>query len=186
MIETSLVHIYNMASPAQFVGCGAMVEGGYIATCRHVWRKASDEQGVVTVAFPYAIEDQKPAARPGTLADACETDANEPVVDLVLLRVDDPPDKLRGTGLQITRDPDFESGEAYALARIPTKKNRNADKGRDRAIAPPGWLAQFRRWRHGAILAGKRFERIAGDLEESAKARRPRSDRRCQGQAGRR
>jgi hypothetical protein len=40
MIETGLVYLCAATPAKQFVGCGAVVEGGYIATCRHVWRDA--------------------------------------------------------------------------------------------------------------------------------------------------
>ena len=118
-----LVHIYHIDAPEQLIGCGAMVEGGYIATCRHVWKDAGgDDRETVTVAFPYALENKKPALRPATLVDACETAPDEPEADLVLLRVADTPAKLRGAGLKITRDADFESGEAYAFAWIGSKE----------------------------------------------------------------
>jgi hypothetical protein len=47
-IETALVHIHSLADPENFIGCGAIVEGGYIATCRHVWRKAGGRRAKVT------------------------------------------------------------------------------------------------------------------------------------------
>ena len=102
MSITELVHIYHVDAPEQLIGCGAMVEGGYVATCRHVWKDAGGEdREMVTVAFPYALENKKPALRPATLADKCETDQDEPDADLVLLRVADTPAKLRGAGLRI-------------------------------------------------------------------------------------
>jgi hypothetical protein len=56
MIETALVYIHAVAPASRFVGCGALVEGGYIATCRHVWRMATGEsnQARVEIIYPYA------------------------------------------------------------------------------------------------------------------------------------
>ncbi len=60
-LETSLVHVCHAADPGQFVGCGAIVEGGYIATCRHVWRDAGGATGAVVIVFPRSLkEDRKP------------------------------------------------------------------------------------------------------------------------------
>jgi hypothetical protein len=42
MIEQALVYIYSMNPARRFIGCGALVEGGYVATCRHVWRMATE------------------------------------------------------------------------------------------------------------------------------------------------
>jgi hypothetical protein len=44
MIEQSLVYIHSTTPAPRFVGCGTLVEGGYVATCRHVWRMAVGEQ----------------------------------------------------------------------------------------------------------------------------------------------
>jgi tetratricopeptide (TPR) repeat protein len=144
MSITELVHIYHVDAPEQLIGCGAMVEGGYIATCRHVWQDAGgDKRESVMVAFPYALENKKPALRPATLADACETDPDEPDVDLVLLRVADTPAKLRGAGLKITRDADFESGDAYAFAWIGTKEKNVPVDGRIASVVDDEGLRNF-------------------------------------------
>jgi len=41
MVENGLVYIYGIKPTKRFVGCGALIEGGLIATCRHVWREAT-------------------------------------------------------------------------------------------------------------------------------------------------
>jgi tetratricopeptide (TPR) repeat protein len=144
MSITELVHIYHVDAPEQLIGCGAMVEGGYIATCRHVWKDAGgDDRETVTVAFPYALENRKPALRLATLADACETAPDEPEADLVLLRVADTPAKLRGAGLHITRDADFESGDAYAFAWIGTKEKNVPVDGRIASVVDDEGVRNF-------------------------------------------
>jgi hypothetical protein len=121
MIETSLVHIYSMATPEQFVGCGAMVEGGYIATCRHVWHDAGgDEHGAVTVAFPRSRDgDGDPVRATARLVDACDKDQDGRAPDLVLLRAEEP--SPRGLELQIARQERFEHGPGFAIAVLPSR-----------------------------------------------------------------
>src|SRR3954471_24074248 len=36
VIESALIYIHALPPAKRFVGCGALVEGGYVATCRHV------------------------------------------------------------------------------------------------------------------------------------------------------
>ncbi len=111
MIETGLVYIYSV-SAHDFIGCGALVEGGYIATCRHVWRDATgsesreaDDPPKVAIEFA-AAQDGGTAFRAG-LADACEgLDARAP--DLVLLKPDLIPDGIMR--LQLARRADYEIG----------------------------------------------------------------------------
>ena len=69
-IETGLVYIYSVAPARAFIGCGALIEGGYIATCRHVWHGAKTRGSPeVEIEFPAAEVDGIPC-RAG-LADAC-------------------------------------------------------------------------------------------------------------------
>jgi hypothetical protein len=57
MIETALVYIRKADETKAFVGCGALVEGPYIATCRHVWRDADGEaNGGVEIVFPRSLK----------------------------------------------------------------------------------------------------------------------------------
>ena len=75
MLETTLVYIYSAGS--DFIGCGALVEGGYIATCRHVWRDAIDSDGVgaseppqAEIKFPF-VKGQGGSCH-ARLADDCD------------------------------------------------------------------------------------------------------------------
>jgi hypothetical protein len=109
MIETALVYIYSVRR--DFIGCGALVEGGYISTCRHVWRDAIEESeeanksSEVEIEFPFA-QDGGTAHR-AMLADICEgLDTRKP--DLVLLRPDCIPAGIMS--VQLARETEFETG----------------------------------------------------------------------------
>ena len=99
MIEHSLVYIHATKPTRRFVGCGALVEGGYVATCRHVWKMATEaaaksepsEPLRVEVEYPHALRNGVPTRYPAQIADACENDASSPHLDLVLLQPDDVP-----------------------------------------------------------------------------------------------
>jgi hypothetical protein len=90
MIQTALVYIYSVSTTREFVGCGALVEGGYIATCRHVWRDATafenGETGKsfeVEIEFPFGKKETAGVApaRRARLADACgEAEDFAPVI----------------------------------------------------------------------------------------------------------
>ena len=126
MIETSLVHIYPLDDRDTFVGCGAIVEGGYIATCRHVWRDAGGDaadNGSVTIVFPRSFEEDGGAvACRADLEDLCD-DAGARAPDLVVLR----PAKLPNDVYQlpIARHERFEIGEAFAIAVLPSRDFRD-------------------------------------------------------------
>lgn len=125
MIEASLVHIHMLGQDGQFVGCGALVEGGYLATCRHVWRDAGGpdaKDGAVKIIFPQLYENGVPAERTATLADSCDMDELGRRPDLVLLSVVELPTAAALSTLSVVRDRDFEHGEAQAFARIPTRE----------------------------------------------------------------
>ena len=64
MTDTALVYIRKADETREFAGCGALMEGPYIATCRHVWRDAEgDANGGVIVEFPRSLDDSgAPAA----------------------------------------------------------------------------------------------------------------------------
>jgi hypothetical protein len=127
MIEHSLVYIHATKPTRHLVGCGALVEGGYVATCRHVWKMATDaaaksepsEPLRVEVEYPRVLRDGTALRSPAHLADACESDAGSP--DLVLLQ----PDEIPVTGamvLQLAIKEGNEIGEGFAIAGV---------KGRD-------------------------------------------------------
>jgi tetratricopeptide (TPR) repeat protein len=116
MLKESLVYIRKASGGEVFVGCGAFVEQNLIATCRHVWRDAGDGAEAV---FPHIKRGGGAATSTLELIDACKaTDGDDP--DVVLLRATNPPDGL--TPLQIARGEAYETGDARALARLPTRK----------------------------------------------------------------
>jgi hypothetical protein len=123
MIETGLVYIYSLPPARDFIGCGALVEGGYIATCRHVWRDAivseneeTVEPSEVEVEFPFAEGDG--VACRARLADACEgLEARAP--DLVLLKPDGIPNGMMS--LQLAREPEFETGPGQCHCCLRTR-----------------------------------------------------------------
>ncbi|MDQ6869501.1 MAG: hypothetical protein M3178_14420 [Pseudomonadota bacterium] len=113
MIESGLVYIYSVTPARTFKGCGALIEGGYIATCRHVWHDAIDSESEAT-RKPRQVEIEFPFAQAcrAQLADACEgLDARAP--DLVLLKPDIIPGGI--LTLQLTRSSRFESGAGHAF-----------------------------------------------------------------------
>jgi len=111
-----LVYIRKVGGGEAFVGCGAFVEQNMIVTCRHVWRDAGERGEAV---FPFLKRGGVAATSALALIDGCKaTDGDDP--DVVLLRAADPPEEL--TELQIARDKDYETGEARALARLPTRR----------------------------------------------------------------
>jgi len=139
MIEQALVYIYS-AKPAQrFVGCGALVEGGYVATCRHVWRMATNAAKAepngplrVEVEYPRARPDGAAVRRPAQLVDACECRTG-PSPDLVLLL----PDEIPAAGariLQLASQDKFQVGKGYAIAGL-VRDEKNPNIPRDVKIS---------------------------------------------------
>ena len=120
MIEQALVYIYSVDPVRRFIGCGALVEGGYLATCRHVWRDAAkpDAGGSLTaeIEYPRARENGGPVRRTAQLADSCEVAADTPP-DLVLLRPDGVPAAGART-LTLASHERFQSGPGYAIAGL--------------------------------------------------------------------
>ena len=55
MIETALVYILKADGSNAFVACGTLVNGPYIATCRHVWREADGEKHGAVIAEFFGI-----------------------------------------------------------------------------------------------------------------------------------
>jgi tetratricopeptide (TPR) repeat protein len=143
MIEQALVYIYSANSARRFVGCGALVEGGYVATCRHVWRMATgvtkaEANGPqrVEVEYPRAREEGGAVRRPARLVDACEG-ATDPSPDLVLLL----PDEIPVAGVTILRlasHERFQAGRGYAIAGL-TRDEKKPNTPRDAKI--PGTIA---------------------------------------------
>ena len=115
MIEGALVYLLTASRPNAFVGCGAVIEGELIATCRHVWHDAiakAPEGALPLVEFPRAATDARRYDL--TLADACEDE--EPIPDLVLLR---PAAIPPGTPvLQLAMKEMYQTGDAAGRARV--------------------------------------------------------------------
>src|SRR5260370_6591330 len=143
MIEQALVYIHSAKPARRFVGCGALVEGGYVATCRHVWRmatgavKAEPNQPLrVEVEYPRSRQDGGTVRRPAQLVDACEGLAN-PSPDLVLLLPDEIP-TIGVTILQLASHDRFQVGEGYAIAGL-VRDEKKPSAPRDVKI--PGTIA---------------------------------------------
>lgn len=123
MVETGLVYIYSISPARAFRGCGALLEGGYVATCRHVWRIAapagrppSNEPAEVEIEFPRRKDNQGIAFKSrASLADSCEG-LEVPAPDLVLLKPLDIPSGVETVPL--ARHHSSEVGAAYALAGL--------------------------------------------------------------------
>ncbi|BAU89633.1 hypothetical protein MPPM_1028 [Methylorubrum populi] len=120
MIEKSLVYIHAAHGAQGFKGCGVLVEGPYVATCRHVWRMATESRGgsavdAVTIEYPHAYRQNERFRTTARLADACEAEDGPPQ-DIVLLAVDEIPAGI--LPLQLAFDARYEIGEAVAVAGL--------------------------------------------------------------------
>jgi hypothetical protein len=109
--------VYSITPTRRFVGCGALVEGGYVATCRHVWAEAVKGQpdgAEVEIEYPHAAwEKGAVPRRSAALADACNrTDGPPP--DLVLLSPNEIPGGVMT--LPVAVDDRFQVGAGYAHA----------------------------------------------------------------------
>jgi hypothetical protein len=119
-VETGLVYIYRLSPTKEFIGCGALVEGSYVATCRHVWRDATDGdvKAEVEIEYPHSYRDGHTVTTTAGLIDLCEL-TDRPSPDLVLLK----PAWIPGDAmtLQLAADDYHETGVGYAhawLARV--------------------------------------------------------------------
>jgi tetratricopeptide (TPR) repeat protein len=120
MIEQGLVYIHSAKPPGHFVGCGALVEGGYVATCRHVWEaaiKESDtgEEPSVDVEYPFSREDGSPPKRRARLVDDC-LDSTKGNPDLVLLEPEAIPSDMMT--LQVAAHERYEIGNAHGIVGV--------------------------------------------------------------------
>ncbi|MDA8051948.1 MAG: trypsin-like peptidase domain-containing protein [Rhodospirillales bacterium] len=134
MIETGLIYIYAPGSQRRFVGCGALVEGSYVATCRHVWESATNgaaEPPAVEIEFPFAHEGGAAVTSSAGLADECAA-LGGPPPDLVLLRPETIPSGVMT--LQLAVSEAFETGEGYAHAGVAGRDRRNPATVRDLQI----------------------------------------------------
>jgi tetratricopeptide (TPR) repeat protein len=123
MIETGLVYVHSTKPTRRFVGCGALIEGGYVATCRHVWGIAT-EAGVkahpewkpeVEIEFPGSWQDGTTIRHVASFVDLCErVDGRSP--DFVLLLPKGIPGNV--ITLQLATEDRFEVGEGYTRAGL--------------------------------------------------------------------
>jgi tetratricopeptide (TPR) repeat protein len=122
MTDTALVYIRKADETREFAGCGALIEGPYIATCRHVWRDAEgDLNGGVIVEFPRSLDGGGAPKRQSVgMADACN--AMTPAPDLVLLSVGQLPAGVYP--LPVATEDRFETGSGRIHA---FKKSKNSD-----------------------------------------------------------
>ena len=124
MVETALVYIHRIRPAKGFIGCGAVLVGDYIATCRHVWRDATagfadgtDGEPTVEIEYPDCWRDGARETSAAVLADPCRAGSDGPEPDLVLLRPAGLPAKAsRLTPASLER---YETGAGYALAGLP-------------------------------------------------------------------
>ena len=104
------------------LGCGVLVEGALILTCRHV--VAQEGNSIVpdqtfTISFPHcATPTDKPFETTATIIDACH--GGQPNVDLVVLQPHRKPKLMR---LQLAIDEDYEAGEAYVATALILEEN---------------------------------------------------------------
>ena len=114
MIEESLVYICADAAGKEHIGCGVTIEGGLIATCRHVWAKAGDSP---FVRFPRVNSAE--ALQRLTLVDDCQDEGDPP--DCVLLRPALMPSGVLPVSLALKDR--LETGEAECCAYLQRNKN---------------------------------------------------------------
>lgn len=121
MIESGLVYIHSDKASNGFSGCGALVEGPFVVTCRHVWEQAQQAAhgGPVLVCFPPPKGKGKPVFEDATLADECDPGGSRP--DLVILKVEVP---LESSALSVARAGAVGSGPAKALAGLQGRDKR--------------------------------------------------------------
>ena len=148
MIETGLVYIYSVSPARAFKGCGALLDGGYIATCRHVWsiaapagQQPSSEPAEVEIVFPFGTKEKAGdgdkyvvPARKARLADACELlDGTSP--DLVFLALVEPRSQPSGVfPLQPAAHDRFETGAGFAHVGLIGRDKANPGRVSDARV----------------------------------------------------
>ncbi|MCA3425106.1 MAG: tetratricopeptide repeat protein, partial [Roseomonas sp.] len=148
MIEESLVYICADAAGKEHIGCGVTIEGGLIATCRHVWRDVG-----LTPHVHFPRSNSAEALQPLTLADDCQDEGAPP--DCVLLRPFLMPNGI--PQLHLALKDSLETGEAQCRAHLlrGNKRQEVSISGKiDEAKDPDG-----RRQFTGQMMAGYWFDR---------------------------
>ena len=116
MIETALVYIYATAPRQRFVGCGAVIVGEWVATCRHVLESALAEAGeaadavtAIEIEFPHTEDaNGAPLRSRATRVDLCARGGGKPP-DLVLIAPESIPHTL--ARLRPATEDRFEAGK---------------------------------------------------------------------------
>ncbi len=133
MIEAGLVYIHSALESSGFAGCGALVEGPFVVTCRHVWDQAlqAADGGPVLVCFPPPQGNGDPVFSEAILADSCTAGARPP--DLVILEAEVP---VASAALSVARGGGTaETGPAAALAGLAGRDPYDRYAVRDLTIA---------------------------------------------------
>jgi hypothetical protein len=136
MIESGLVYIHYADSPTAFAGCGALVEGPFIVTCRHVWDeavKATGDSRNVHIRFRPPGGEGEAKISPATLVDECTSLGGRP--DLVILAAEIPAE-ITAYGLSRAKP---QPTRGYAVAGL----QRNGPGTTVRGITIWGELAGF-------------------------------------------
>lgn len=110
MDQNSLIYVCELDKPETIIGCGVMIEGPSIATCRHVWTGAKgEENNGVSVLFPFfRADDGKILCEKATLKDPFEYET--PLLDIVLLGVTNIPNGLHA--IPLATEAKYEIGAA--------------------------------------------------------------------------
>jgi len=149
MIESGLVYIHYAETPTAFVGCGALVEGPFIVTCRHVWDQAlaaEGSTGTVHIRFPPPRGEGNAEFRLAKSIDDCNGLGNPP--DLVILATDDVPAGC--ASLVLARGKSPQHGPGYVLAGL----RRGGPDKPVRDVTIPGHIA--------ARIDGSGFRQFTG------------------------
>ena len=147
------------------LGCGVLVEGALILTCRDV--VAQEGNSIVpdqtfTISFPHcATPTDKPFETTATIIDACH--GGQPNVDLVVLQPHRKPKLMR---LQLAIDEDYEAGEAYVATALIFEENEFPERTTEMSgkISPTYFMPVTRLRKFtgelGSTQAGKRYQRL--------------------------
>jgi predicted negative regulator of RcsB-dependent stress response len=125
MIESALVLIHASADGNDHIGCGALIEGGYIVTCRHVWEEATALAAVPVAVFLHCRDESgAPLRHDLTLVSDCRL-GPPPHPDIVLLKpLLCPANAFR---LQPATSDGYQTGEAEAQAMVHRPKDDGSD-----------------------------------------------------------
>jgi tetratricopeptide (TPR) repeat protein len=137
----SLIYISELGKPESIIGCGAVIEGPYIATCRHVWRDAlGTANGLVTVLFPF-FRSEGGATYSVDAAIKDEFEYHTPPLDFVLLGVNSLPDGLYPSLL--ATEEAFEVGPATVQTYSVAKSAAIVVRGDINRLLMPSGLRQI-------------------------------------------